>query len=164
MGMSTYYATKFGTTGKRIKARLLALGITQTDLYYELRRRNVGISKSFISQVISDGKGIAFENIAVWADALETTTDHLLLRRDDPEPFKEREPEYFSEEADKVARLIDEMPLTMRTTVLQIVTLALDETKKRQRDEFERLLRTVESSVGREARRQVEAAIANDGA
>lgn len=164
MSMSTYYATKFGTMGKRIEARLVALGMNQTDLHEELRRRGVQVSRSFISQIVSDNKGIKIEKLAAFADALETTTDHLLLRRDDPEPFKEREPEYFSEEADKIARLVDEMPVSMRTIMLQIITLTLDETKKRQRDEFERLLRTVENSVGREARRQVEAAIANDSA
>src|SRR5690606_6088340 len=89
--MSTYYAEKFYTMGKRIEARLVALDMNQTDLHDELRRLGVHVSRSFISQLIGDKKSISAENLPYLARALETTTDHLLLLRDDPEPYTEKE-------------------------------------------------------------------------
>lgn len=162
--MSTYYAEKFYTMGKRIEARLVALDMNQTDLHDELRRLGVHVSRSFISQLIGDKKSISAENLPYLARALETTTDHLLLLRDDPEPYTEKEATYYTIEAEKIADIVDQLEAPSRAMLLGIMQMVLEHEREMAKREWTSLLNLVERSVGRNTRAQIEAALAEENA
>jgi transcriptional regulator with XRE-family HTH domain len=61
------------TFGANVRARRLQLGLTQAELAERL-----GTFDSHVSAIESGSKSIRLPNVAVWAEALETTPAALL--------------------------------------------------------------------------------------
>lgn len=59
--------------GANVRARRLKLGLTQEEL-----AEKIGTYASHVSAIESGSKSIRLPNVAVWANALETTPDALL--------------------------------------------------------------------------------------
>ena len=59
--------------GANVRARRLRLNLTQEELAERL-----GTYSSHVSAIESGSKSIRLPNVAVWAEALETTPDALL--------------------------------------------------------------------------------------
>jgi len=107
------------TTGRRIRALCAKRGIDQAGLAAKL-----GVSRPFISQLTNDVKNPSVENLVTLADALETTTDYLMLRTSIPDVPDWSAPEpvnYFSPEADIAAQIIDAMEPTDRLRALAVL-------------------------------------------
>lgn len=93
------------TTGQRIHwLRRYTLKMKQKDFAAAL-----GTSQGFMSEIESDKKEAGNTLLAKIADTLHTTTDYLLLRTDDPTSPDDKAPTFFSPEAERAARIVDNL-------------------------------------------------------
>jgi len=103
------------TTGKRLKALRADLGISQKELASQ-----VGMSQSSLSRLESDlAPAMPGRDLARIAEAMNTTTDYLLLLTDDPLPPPD---ELLDEVPDHIAplvRLIEQVPQPLQEGVIE---------------------------------------------
>lgn len=105
------------TTGQRIYwLRRTTAKMLQKDLAAAL-----GVAQSYVSDMEADKREPSAEVARKIADVLNTTTDYLLLRTDDPSPPKDAEPTFLSDEAAQAATMIDEMYPDLRSQALRAV-------------------------------------------
>lgn len=118
----------------------------------ELARR-VSRPQSYISAVEKGKKKPSYKLLVLTADALNTTTDYLLLRTDNPSPIEDSKPTFYSEEAEIAARIIDELPERYRAECLRQVQTVRAHA---ERDETIRaMLESIERDYGPEARARI---------
>jgi transcriptional regulator with XRE-family HTH domain len=102
---------------RRISLRLWQLGLKKKDVAAAL-----GYSPSFISEVSNGNREFSWNDTAKLAGLLQTTTDYLLCRTDDPElpTTTEPAPYYQHEESDTLAKLADAQPQWLRAQILAV--------------------------------------------
>jgi transcriptional regulator with XRE-family HTH domain len=112
---------------RRISLRLWQLGVKQKAIAEAL-----GYSSGFISDVVNGKKELGWEDTAKVADVLNTTVDYILGRREDPEPYLEKEPApfYAHEESDELATLADEQPDWLRRQLLAVAKAQVESIKE----------------------------------
>ena len=110
---------RLGTIGERITALRKPAGYkTQRALATRL-----GVSDAFLSDIVRGIKYPSLDMLCTLAGLLNTTTDYLLLRTDNPDvpgvaPLETGDPIYFSPEADEIARIVDALQPETRQYVL----------------------------------------------
>jgi transcriptional regulator with XRE-family HTH domain len=113
---------RLGTMGERITALRKPAGYkTQRALATRL-----GVSDAFLSDIVRGIKNPSLEMLGELAGLLNTTTDYLLLRTDNPDvpgavSLDNGDPIYFSSEADEIARIVDAFTPETRMFVLHMV-------------------------------------------
>jgi len=108
--------------GKRLRILREDQGINQTELAQRMADMGAGIDPSYLSQIEADAKMPRLPVLAAIVRALNTTSDYLLLLSDQPATAAPDEPpNYFSEEADEAARLIDAMQPARRAEALALL-------------------------------------------
>lgn len=110
-------AELLNTTGKRIRALRGRKGITQTELAEIL-----DVAPSYVSQMESDKRLPAVENLIKLANMLDCTTDHILMLSDDVTPDV-AQASYSTPEAKQAAELIDSLPEQQRAFCVELVNL-----------------------------------------
>lgn len=142
------------TTGQRIFwLRKFVKKLAQRDLAEQAE-----VARGYLSEVEADKKAPSLSLLLKVADALDTTTDFLLLRTDNPALPDDAEPTRLSEEAEQAARMIDDMYPYMRTQALGAVAniyAHYQEHAKRDKMIIE-LLNLIEMSNGPSYRRDLE--------
>ena len=156
-GMDTNIMSFINTLGKRVRLLRQDAGISQKELVQRLANKyGIRISRGYMSQIESQGKIPSSEVIVALAKELGTTTDYLLLLTDNPFPPSDNV-EYMSEEADEVARIVDELPPAKRRELLEIARtmrkMSLEEQRELQRDmeELRQILDEIEAVGGPQA-------------
>lgn len=145
---------RFDTTGQRIHwLRRDTAKVKQKDLSVVL-----GIAQSYLSDMEADKREPSAEVTRRLAEALNTTTDYLLLRTDDPSPPKDAEPTTFSAEAKEAADMIDDMYPDLRVQALRAVRgIHSHYLEHAWRDQaIKELLVLIEATKGPEYRQDVE--------
>ncbi len=108
-----------------MSVRLLLLMRDQHLSGKELARQ-IGVTPSFISQILEQGKSPSVGNLRKLADALHTTMDYLACRSNVPYAENE-EVRAYSPEGDESARIVDELSPTARATVMAHLRLFAQE-------------------------------------
>lgn len=117
------------TLGKRTERLRKDKSWRQSDL-----AKAVSVRQNYISAIENDTATPSAELMAAIAKALDTTLDFLMLLTDNSERPQDAEPTFISEEAEKAARLIDELLPTERQQALA----ALEEIRKEHDVRMER--------------------------
>lgn len=143
----------YNTTGKRLVLLRDDLGLDQGVV-----AQRTGIRQSYLSQIEHDRANPSAEIMARLAKELDTTTDFLLLLTDDPAKPQDNKPTLLSEEAEQIARMVDDMPPEGREGALRSVTGIYNhyEEHTRLNKQIMELLTLIESSQGAAFRRDLE--------
>ena len=107
--------------GKRLRIHREDMGISQTELAQRMERYGVNVRSAHISGIERRGKAPSVPVLAAIARALNTSSDYLLMLSDDPSPYGESAPGtplYISEQADEIARIVDNLPPYRRDELL----------------------------------------------
>lgn len=126
------------TTGERVRLLRNDLGLTQTQVR-EMAQQRLGtrIAGGYISEIENGRKQPGAAILAALAQVLQTSTDYLLCLTDDYREAGEREQIYYSEEADRIARMVDMLDSVRRDEVV-IVVSALLAAQRRDRIDYDR--------------------------
>lgn len=148
------------TFGKRIRALRMDRGLSQVELRDRMEKEaKVEIGETYISELERSDRMPSLEVAAAMAKVLDVSLDYLGLLIEDGESYKRTPaPIYFSEEADKVAGMIDSMRPEQRRA---LYTLARDLSgspveRAKQDAEKEDILDSIEREHGTAARTDVE--------
>jgi transcriptional regulator with XRE-family HTH domain len=118
------------TTGKRIKALRNDKGLTQAGLGLL-----VGVGQIHVNRIETGARVAGRDLLQAIARELGTTVSFLLLETDDPAPPRaERDPVYFSAEADEAARIIDAMPEHARALSLNLLRVLSEHVLQARQD------------------------------
>jgi transcriptional regulator with XRE-family HTH domain len=107
-------------TGTRLMLLRRGTGKNQGELAEALARRGVGITGSHISNIELNKKKPSLEVAIALADELGASLDYITGRSDVPEMMNERAESviYLSEQADEIARIVDNLPPYRRDELL----------------------------------------------
>lgn len=158
---NSYYSKAFNTMGKRIEALLVSAEMSQKELTDAMRRQGASVTGSFVSQVIRGHKSMSVDNLVALVKALDTTLDYVVLGEGTPMPASNNGTEitYFSFEADRIAKQVDAMPEEARQFCLSFIQQFADHEARLREAERAALLGRVETLVGREQARRLDAAL-----
>lgn len=161
--MTENFFVVYGDTfGKRARLLRQDRKWSQMDLVQKLESEGVKINNTWISQIENSDKMPSVDVAIALAKVLNTTTDFLFLLVDDPKIPNQQEPEFFSPEADEIARIVDSLPVEQRQRCVEKVK-RIDEKYRQQlqtRREMESMFASIEANCGLEVRRAVEKQIA----
>lgn len=130
--------------GERIRLLRNDMGWTQTELRAQMKARTGNeFSQGYLSEVERGKKTPGGELLDALASTLETNVDYILCRTDDYRPLHERTQSYWSEEADKVARMVDMLSQPRRDEVVVVVSALLAAQRRDQLDANNRQLESV---------------------
>jgi transcriptional regulator with XRE-family HTH domain len=152
------------TFGKREKALRDDVGMTQEELIAEMDRRfGIKVSQGYLSKLENSSAFPGGEMVAVFARALRTTSDYLLLLTDDKRPIdvqveSAESSAFYDDMIRGVVEIMRQVSPAMRHEILAAATALhrQDELRKESnQSSFERLLGTAEHLGGEEMRRVV---------
>lgn len=141
------------TTGQRVRfARAEMRGLQNKEL-----AAKADISPGMLSKIERDQKNPSLEVLTALAKALDVSIDWLMPSQRAESPYRrvEDEPVYFSPEADKVARIIDDFPPKYREIMLE-QALALKMKFALENREYRALVALVKEVAGPDVGRQIE--------
>ena len=151
--------------GRRFQLLRQEKDLSQTAIAAMLQSYGVNITASHLSLVEKNKRNVSIDLLVALARLLETSTDYLLVLTDDPTPADKKDVvPYISREADDMALLIDSLPPETRRMLLAAAHAWVQHERQRISDEWVSLLSAIERSVGRDKRREIEAALLRDGA
>lgn len=151
--------------GRRFQLLRQDKDLSQTAIAAMLQGYGITITPSHLSLVEKNKRNVSVDLLVALARLLETSTDYLLVLTDDPSPpDKSDVVPYLSREADDMAQLMDSLPPETRRMLLSAAHAWVQHERQRIADEWVSLLSAVERSVGRDKRREIEAALMRDGA
>lgn len=149
------------TFGKRLRVLRVDRDLSQIALRDRMEKNyNVPIGETYISELERTEKMPSLEVAAAMARALDVSIDYLALLIDDAVSYR-RQPtpdNYYSEEADDIAKLVDDMHPEQRAILLSLAKSMVDAPTQRVREraEMRDILDSVERSHGRIVRREIE--------
>lgn len=161
------------TLGSRVRlVREEELKCSQGELAAEVRRRGVRVTNSQISAIERGTSSPSWEVAIALADVLNVSLDYLALRSDvldahKGEEIAEAPAQYFSPQADELARIVDDLPPYRRDEVLahaRILAVMEAEAERNVSAEIDKALTEIKAAgliVGEDAARRVRAALAN---
>lgn len=155
------------TFGKRLRVLRIDRDLSQIDLRDKMVNAGTPIGETYISELERTEKMPSLEVAAAMARALDVSVDYLALLIDDAVSYR-RQPmpdNYYSEEADDVARMVDSMRPEQRLLVLNIVKSMVNAPSQRQRERIEiiDMLDSIERQRGRAVRREIEQILRSRG-
>lgn len=151
--------------GRRFQLLRQDKDLSQTAIAAMLQGYGISITPSHLSLVEKNKRNVSIDLLVALARLLETSTDYLLVLTDDPSPpDKSDVVPYLSREADDMAQLMDSLPPETRRMLLSAAHAWVAHERQRIADEWVSLLSAIERSVGRDKRREIEAALMRDGA
>lgn len=151
--------------GRRFQLLRQDKDLSQTAIAAMLQGYGITITPSHLSLVEKNKRNVSVDLLVALARLLETSTDYLLVLTDDPSPpDKSDVVPYLSREADDMAQLMDSLPPETRRMLLSAAHAWVAHERQRIADEWVSLLSAIERSVGRDKRREIEAALMRDGA
>lgn len=155
------------TFGKRLRVLRIDRDLSQIDLRDRMVKSGVPIGETYISELERTEKMPSLEVAAAMARALDVSVDYLALLIDDAVSYR-RQPvpdNYYSEEADEVAKMIDAMHPEQRALVLNVAKSMISAPTQRQRERAEiiEMLNLIEKNHGRIVRRDIEKLFRNKG-
>lgn len=155
------------TFGKRLRVLRIDRGLSQIDLRDKMVKGGVPIGETYISELERTEKMPSLEVAAAMARALDVSIDYLGLLIDDAVSYR-RQPIpdiYYSEEADEVARTVDNMRPEQRSLVLSMVNsmVVAPSERQRERTEIVDMLNSIERQRGRNVRREIEQILRSKG-
>lgn len=151
--------------GRRFQLLRQDKDLSQTAIAAMLHSYGIDITPSHLSLVEKNKRNVSIDLLVALARLLETSTDYLLVLTDDPTPADKKEiVPYLSREADDMAQLMDSLPPETRRMLLAAAHAWVQHERQRISDEWVSLLSAIERSVGRDKRREIEAALMRDGA
>ena len=151
--------------GRRFQLLRQEKDLSQTAIAAMLQSYGITITPSHLSLVEKNKRNVSVDLLVALARLLETSTDYLLVLTDDPSPPDKVDiVPYLSREADDMAQFMDSLPPETRRVLLAAAHAWVQHERQRISDEWVSLLAAIEKSVGREKRREIEAALLRDGA
>lgn len=140
--------------------------MNQTELAQHMGRYGNAVTPSYISQIEKGDKIPSVDVLVAMARALDTSADYLLMLSDDPRrPGSAIETmQYFSPEADFIAKQVDAMPADARQFAAAFMQQFFDYQQRARNVEHSALMARVEQLVGREQARKLDAALSADSA
>lgn len=162
---------KFETFGERLFwARRHLAQLTQIDLRNRMAENSgVEIGANYISQLETGGaeNRPSFEVVSAMAAELKVSLDWFAGFTGNYEPGRldDTPPNYFSQEADEVARAVDGMRPEQRALVLNLVKsmVVAPSERQRERSEIVDMLNSIERQRGRNVRREIEQILRSKG-
>lgn len=156
------------TFGKRLKVLRVDRDLSQVELRNNMEAVcKVSIGETYISELERTDRMPSLEVAAAMAKVLDVSIDYLGFLIDDALSYKRVLPpdHYFSEEADRVARMVDGMPKEQRYVVLNIVR-SIDtgpSTRQIEQIKIRQMLDSIEERQGRAVRLEVEQIMRDKG-
>lgn len=147
------------TFGKRLRLLRQDRGLSQIDLRDALKKYDVDIGETYISELERTDKTPTLAVAAGMAQVLGVSLDYFGLLVDDARHYKQ-EPliSYISPEADEVAALVDEMNSEQRAAVLSmargLAAPVMDQ--RRMRAAMEAMLDNIQRKFGTKVREEYE--------
>lgn len=158
------------TFGKRLRVLRIDKDLSQIALRDKMEKLyEVSIGETYISELERTDRMPTLEVAAAMAKALDVSLDYLGLLIGDAVSYKRQPPpdNFFSEEADEVAKLVDGMYPEQRLLLLNLAKSMVSAPSQRQRERagMRDLLDSVENSptLGRNVRRELEQMMRNKG-
>lgn len=162
----TVSPSMISTFGGRVATLRQLNNMTQLELAEQCAKRGIALSQGYLSRLENDKrKHMTLPNagiVLVLADILDTTTDFLLGRTNDPTSLP-RSP-LLTDEAREAARIVDGLSALRRQEAMNVLRLIdkasvdLQEYYAKER----RLLDSIERLVGKEVREQIAATLRDD--
>lgn len=148
------------TFGKRIRALRMDRGLSQVELRDRMQKEaSVEIGETYISELERSDRMPSLEVAAAMAKVLDVSLDYLGLLIEDGDSYKRTPaPNYFSEEADRVAEMFDAMRPEQRRALFTLARDLSGNTVERAKQSAEKddLLDSIERDFGADARTDVE--------
>jgi len=141
------------TTGQRVRfARDRIKGWQSKELASRAK-----ISPAMLSKIEHDQKNPSMETLIALARELDVSIDWLVPSQGAENPYrrKEDEPVYFSQEADEVARLVDDLPPKYRAVVLAQAQ-SIRSKFEAENQEYNALIKLIGEVAGANVARQIE--------
>lgn len=156
------------TFGKRLKFARMERDLTQIALRDQMEGLyGVSIGETYISELERTDRMPSLEVAAAMAKVLDVSIDYLGLLIGEPVSWRRQEAvdNYISEEADAVAKLVDEMRPEQRFLVLNLAKSIAGVPTQRQREDsaIHDMLGSIERNHGRIVRREIEQILRDRG-
>lgn len=148
------------TFGKRLRVLRIDRDLSQINLRDRMEKLGEPIGETYISELERTEKMPSLAVAAAMAKVLDVSVDYLALLIDDALSYR-RVPtpdNYYSEQADEVARMVDAMNPTQRDLLLNLARSIVNAPSQRQveRDEMGDILDSIERKFGRDVRKEIE--------
>lgn len=155
------------TFGKRLRVLRIDRDLSQIQLRDRMEKVGVPIGETYISELERTEKMPSLEVAAAMARVLDVSVDYLALLIDEAASYR-RQPQpdnYYSEEADELAKLTDAMHPEQRSVLLNLARSMVSAPTSRQmeRAEIRDILDSIERTHGRTVRREIEKLFRNRG-
>jgi transcriptional regulator with XRE-family HTH domain len=157
------------TFGKRLRVLRIDRDLSQIKLRdVMMEQYGVAIGETYISQLESSDRMPSLEVAAAMARALDVSLDYLGLIIDEQLSYK-RTPSaehYFSEQADEVAQIVDNLRPSQRELLLNFaknIDMLAPSERQRERVDIMEMLESIERKAGRDVRREVERMMRSKG-
>lgn len=140
------------TTGQRVRfARDRIKGWQSKELASRAK-----ISPAMLSKIEHDQKNPSMETLIALARELDVSIDWLVPSQGAENPYrrKEDEPIYFSQEADEVARLVDDLPPKYRAVVLAQAQ-SIRSKFEAENEEYDALIKLISEVAGVDVARRI---------
>lgn len=157
------------TFGRRLRVLRAERDLSQIALRDRMEKLyGVPIGETYISELERTEKMPSLEVAAAMAKALDVSLDYLGLVINEPLSFRREPPapdSYYSEQADEVAKLVDDMQPQQRDLLLNVAKsmVAAPSLRQRERAEIREILDSIERKLGRAVRREVEQVLRGKG-
>ena len=152
--------------GSRVATLRQLNNLTQSELAELCTKSGSALSQGYLSKIENDHRReIGLPNgevIKILADVLDTTSDFLLSRTDDPSALPRNA--FVTDDAYEAARIIDALSLTRRQEAINMLRLIEKSGSDLQQyyAREQRLLESIERLFGKEVRDQIAASLRND--
>ena len=148
------------TFGKRLRVLRIDRDLSQIDLRDRMEKEHgEKIGETYISELERTDKMPSLKVAAAMARVLNTSLDYLGLLSEDGALSYQRTPppEYFSPEADEVARLVDDLQPAERAVLLSVARgMVKPSAKQLDRAEARDVLNSIGQQLGEGVKRKVE--------
>lgn len=156
------------TFGRRLRVLRAERDLSQIALRDKMKKQcQVSIGETYISELERTDKMPSLEVAAAMARVLDVSVDYLALLIDDAVSYR-RQPapdNYYSEQADEVAKLVDNMHPSQRELITNVAKNMLRAPTQRQveRAEMRDILDSIERDEGGPMRRKIEKLMRSKG-
>lgn len=156
------------TFGKRLRVLRIDRDLSQINLRDRMEKQHaVSIGETYISELERTEKMPSLEVAAAMAKVLDVSVDYLALLIHEALPYR-RQPtpdNYYSEQADEVARIVDAMHPAQRDLLLNLAKSMLNAPSPRQYElaEMRDILDSIERQFGRVVRKEIEKILRDKG-
>lgn len=156
------------TFGKRLRVLRIDRDLSQINLRDSMEKQHkVSIGETYISELERTDKMPSLEVAAAIAKVLDVSIDYLGLLIDEAVSYRRiaTPDNYYSEQADEVARMVDAMHPAQRELLLNLAKNMLQAPSQRQREvtEMRDILDSIERQFGRNVRKEIEKVMRDRG-